>query len=570
MSAAISSLPDSSKRFKHTTLNKEAKEIRLIRIVPSFNNEGLIRLVIKHVSLGEGSQIETQSLKKIVDRSSDGYVRNSSDTDRTDLGEPDPFWAHIQTELYRQSSDNDRDFDKVWEGLRTEIARTGSDDGFENVKSGHETRSLDGRLDHLERQSAFTALSYVWGAETPTHDVWIEGCCCHGWFSIRQNLYDFLITRRKAADQPLWIWVDQICIDQSNNAERSQQVGHMSSIYTRASLVEAWLGPSFQGSDQAMDLLVRLSRALNEPSEQEIIRSLPALLKIVDLPYWTRLWVVQELCLSRNAVVRLGDKTMNWRSQFRRAFRGKLVQIIKEGWAAEGLYMLDSLGTIAAVENARSWEHIGRLAERRQCSDVRDKIFGMLSLVAEPLRFPADYTMEPQDLLLSMLRKQLSYALNNENTMFLARLENVAQSWQALLDEHHQDINLKIIRHFLLHEAHPKLRQMRRSYSKNPELVKISMQLPDEFDFIDMLRFGTLSYPCVGVGPACAARIRLWYRFPSKGSIRWRSKWLRHRDISFEERYSAPKDLDINIAVALAKLGVSLITKTVCLCLCKF
>jgi hypothetical protein len=46
-------LPDASRCFRHTTIHKGAKEIRLVQIQPSADNESPIRLTIEHVSLGD-------------------------------------------------------------------------------------------------------------------------------------------------------------------------------------------------------------------------------------------------------------------------------------------------------------------------------------------------------------------------------------------------------------------------------------------------------------------------------------------------------------------------------------
>ena len=39
-----------------------------------------------------------------------------------------------------------------------------------------------------------------------------------------------------------YIWIDSICIDHENNADRNHQVKLMKHIYSKAVLVVAWLG----------------------------------------------------------------------------------------------------------------------------------------------------------------------------------------------------------------------------------------------------------------------------------------------------------------------------------------
>jgi Heterokaryon incompatibility protein (HET) len=92
----------------------------------------------------------------------------------------------------------------------------------------------------------FAALSYTWG-ENPTfpHRLRIGNTC----LPITENLRDALVHvgRRIASKSNLrnkisWIWVDAICIDQSNNDEKSHQIGLMSDLYIRASKIYVWLG----------------------------------------------------------------------------------------------------------------------------------------------------------------------------------------------------------------------------------------------------------------------------------------------------------------------------------------
>jgi hypothetical protein len=60
---------------------------------------------------------------------------------------------------------------------------------------------------------------------------------------IRQTLY------------AVTFWVDALCINQEDVAEKNCQVGMMGEIYAGAELVIAWLGSATEDSDLAMKLL---------------------------------------------------------------------------------------------------------------------------------------------------------------------------------------------------------------------------------------------------------------------------------------------------------------------------
>jgi hypothetical protein len=82
------------------------------------------------------------------------------------------------------------------------------------------------------------------------------------------NLWQFLYSYYKkthAESQPLpstpqdmcfsegqYLWIDQLCIDQTNTSERNHQVQMMSNIYRRAYHVIVWLGPGNTNTKNAM------------------------------------------------------------------------------------------------------------------------------------------------------------------------------------------------------------------------------------------------------------------------------------------------------------------------------
>lgn len=107
----------------------------------------------------------------------------------------------------------------------------------------------------LNDEAEFTALSYTWGAESPNYNIHIRGAGSIGaTFNVRENLYDFLQEIRKD-DLEEWFWIDQICINQVDQEEKSQQVCRMAEIYTKAQRVLIWLSPSFENSDNLMDFI---------------------------------------------------------------------------------------------------------------------------------------------------------------------------------------------------------------------------------------------------------------------------------------------------------------------------
>ncbi|KAJ4374833.1 hypothetical protein N0V83_001911 [Neocucurbitaria cava] len=79
-------------------------------------------------------------------------------------------------------------------------------------------------------------------------------------FFIRQNLYDALKNLRDETET-LVLWVDALCINQSDEYEKKEQVLKMNRIYSNAYNVCVWLGCESPGdpiSDVAMDFIGEL------------------------------------------------------------------------------------------------------------------------------------------------------------------------------------------------------------------------------------------------------------------------------------------------------------------------
>ncbi|KAH7396998.1 heterokaryon incompatibility protein-domain-containing protein [Phaeosphaeria sp. MPI-PUGE-AT-0046c] len=98
----------------------------------------------------------------------------------------------------------------------------------------------------LEAAPQYDAISYTWGDPALTAPVTING---HQ-LSVRQNceyvMQQWFTTKTTGSK---YIWVDAICIDQSNIKERGEQVTIMGELYKRSSYVLACVGPHADDSE---------------------------------------------------------------------------------------------------------------------------------------------------------------------------------------------------------------------------------------------------------------------------------------------------------------------------------
>jgi hypothetical protein len=166
------------------------------------------------------------------------------------------------------------------------------------------------KLSHasLDDQPVYDALSYRWGLPSPNREILVNGAV----FRVGSNLNSALHCLR-LVDSPRTIWVDAICINQDNNAERGQQVHIMKDIYTRAKTVRAYI--DHEVADSEKDAFEQLSRVVDEDDiEHQPPKLWDPVLRLFRDPYFTRLWIQQELILASTAVIHLQNFTLSLQS----------------------------------------------------------------------------------------------------------------------------------------------------------------------------------------------------------------------------------------------------------------
>ena len=166
----------------------------------------------------------------------------------------------------------------------------------------------------------YLALSYCWG-EGP---IWRE-CSCEdeasaGFLPLSDNLLQALLHIRRE-DNDIPIWDDQICIDQQNDEEKAHQVRLMGQVYGEALRVVVWLGCADEESYLAFNLIDNVRKQVKDHvrMEPDITSDIPTRYYPLDLdsadslawlafrhllkrPWFSRLWVFQEIALSREAL----------------------------------------------------------------------------------------------------------------------------------------------------------------------------------------------------------------------------------------------------------------------------
>jgi hypothetical protein len=117
--------------------------------------------------------------------------------------------------------------------------------------------------------------------------------------------------------EPHFLWVDAICINQGDSRERGEQVKLMRKIYKGAKCLTVWLGPEKDGSSIAFSVLRKSEKdqahVFNAPFESDACpprlvdpeEAWPAIRMLFRRPWFSRAWIVQEYTLGGQDPTRL-------------------------------------------------------------------------------------------------------------------------------------------------------------------------------------------------------------------------------------------------------------------------
>lgn len=249
----------------------------------------------------------------------------------------------------------------------------------------------------------YDAVSYVWGVDEPRYEI-ILGAWS---FFIRENLYQFLLQIRHPAED-LTLWIDALCIDQSNLDERGQQVQLMHQIFRSARRVLVWLGTAASDGLIAMKTIEQV--CASSPRTIDLSSSSRhALASWSQRAYWTRSWVVQEFLLATDLLIICGASTTSWQAMLTFLRQAENESRWQTGsdlnrWSP----LLESPAFMLMQQKLRqnrSPLHLSSLLIQNRstaCHDPRDKIYSMLGLATQNgngTRIQVSYRKDPRLLL---------------------------------------------------------------------------------------------------------------------------------------------------------------------------
>lgn len=282
----------------------------------------------------------------------------------------------------------------------------------------------------LIASDSYEALSYTWGdPNQQTHII------------VNENRVAITITLDQAlrglryAEKKRIVWVDALCINQHDLAERSAQVRQMGMIYRSADQVIIWLGPASRTSPIALqyfkrfhqhrkccfDMSITFGSAAPSIVDQAVYECrewsdgadfdmdtrgtvIRAIDELLGRDWWGRLWIVQELAMAmRDPLLLCGADSAPWSAVADFAVKSggkslqlervRLLQKIRQDVRTPPRLRPDYATTPdESIHRDYSW--LLRTTRDFECSDERDHIFAVLSMMrsTQATAIPIDYT----------------------------------------------------------------------------------------------------------------------------------------------------------------------------------
>lgn len=177
----------------------------------------------------------------------------------------------------------------------------------------------------LSKPPPYIAISYCWDPTSARRGMFLDTKS----FSISETVLEVLNqvqASQHATGSRELLWIDQICINQDDQDEKLDQMYRMGEIYSKASKVFIWLGPTANQSDSALENMRRMVDevvALNQATatRADLPEDTAATINedhgqyyghLFMRPWFRRLWTVQEALLARKLVVMCGYQEVDF------------------------------------------------------------------------------------------------------------------------------------------------------------------------------------------------------------------------------------------------------------------
>ena len=297
---------------------------------------------------------------------------------------------------------------------------------------------------------SYQALSYVWGDGPRKVPLYLNEKIFLVTPNLEAALRNIRCSTSEARRKQLPLWIDAMCINQEDSNERDKQVRRMKLIYQQAERVLIWLGNYIEPCDEtyrfdvgrfdvgrveenseakarsAIVLALALKQAPTIQDDSEVSIGLEDITHSQDLQVWAqlsrlfhrpwfeRLWIIQELAVSRTAVVLWGRIQTPWQTLERAAkfilrpgealltpHVRKLFPLIGAARitqvSLQSMFNVDTTNILTILHNTQN----------TKCSDPRDRLYAILGVVDDTQDIDIDYSIPVDQVYRNWAKKRI-------------------------------------------------------------------------------------------------------------------------------------------------------------------
>ena len=272
----------------------------------------------------------------------------------------------------------------------------------------------------------YEALSYACGAYNPSVKLYCDGPV---YVLITETLASAL-RQFRLPDQNRLLWVDSVCIHQTDIPEKNHQVGTLvARIFQDATTVLGWLGAADKDTVRAFEIIHELSQHVNSIvgfATKDVVKEIPKTLRlqlgqkylsnnstadvigsIFNRDWFNRRWILQEVILARDVIVQCGKHTLHWDTLVRASLALDVMQdqAFADGRAEKLAYIRIPFQSMMeyrlhrqdpkqfALKLHDDFQLVNLLHTFRmtQCRDRRDRVYALLRLSEDPFTMEVSY-----------------------------------------------------------------------------------------------------------------------------------------------------------------------------------
>ncbi|KAK4952164.1 Folylpolyglutamate synthetase [Elasticomyces elasticus] len=290
----------------------------------------------------------------------------------------------------------------------------------------------------VEFPAFYETISYAWGDPTRSACVEIRSRTLQTWrrqLRVPSNT-EAALRRVRRQDRVRAVWIDAVCINQDDKVERSQQVAIMGMIFASsvgnlvylgeledanmAARIKRTLDDLLAHARSETDDLQTFESALSDPAQeaQWQRQGLPfkvdedVLRLVLKLPWFRRLWVLQEAVMAPNSTALLGPLQLDLYDMLRAIIWWQRHIKSYPSGTTQGFQCL--ISTYFALHqrgdsrapSAQSLSNLLITAQDFQKSDSRDGVYALLAMMDErsSSALSPDYTRPLSEILQSASR----------------------------------------------------------------------------------------------------------------------------------------------------------------------